>query len=203
MISRLLKDHPHSFGYSVSHTTRDIRAGEVNGQSYHFVSVPQFQSLMKNDAFVEHAVVHETYYGTSYSSVENVLRENRVCIMDLDLVGARALKDSSDFRCIVIFVAPPSFAELERRLRGRGTETESRIAKRLADGREWVTWAEDHKPFFDLYEVNDNLDECYDSFRRVVMASAFSPEKAASKKCVPILSEGDVNRMYGDVTVAE
>lgn len=173
LISRLIKEFPESFGYSVSHTTRQCRAGEVNGTSYHFVDTEAFKDLVSKGAFLEHAVVHDTWYGTSEESVRKVLAEDRVCFMDLDIIGAQNLKKHPTLRSMVVFVVPPSFEILENRLRARGTETEAKILKRLADGKEWVDWFQEHKEFFDFHCTNDNLDECYDQFRQAIMTSCF------------------------------
>lgn len=174
LISQLQKEFPNAFGYSVSHTTRGPRAGEADGMSYHFVTEPAFRDLVGKGQFIEHAVVHDTMYGTSERSVENVLSQNRVCLMDLDLVGAQNLRKHPTLRSLIVFVSPPSFEELESRLRGRGTETEERIAKRLRNGVKELEWFEQNKDFFDASFVNDNLDECYDKFREKVMTSAFA-----------------------------
>ena len=173
LINLLRTEFPKLFGYSVSHTTRPMRHGEEHGTSYNFVSTEEFQQLADRGEFLEHASVHDTCYGTSKSSVQRVLAEDRVCLMDLDLKGAESLKKNPSLRCIVIFVVAPSFSILESRLRGRGTETEEKIQKRLADGMTWVKWADEHKSYFATYLVNDELMTCYQAFRECVMTSAF------------------------------
>lgn len=173
LITRLIKEFPESFGYSVSHTTRQSRTGEVDGQSYHFVDTEAFKSLVAKGEFLEHAVVHDTWYGTSEASVRKVLEDDRVCFMDLDIVGAQSLKKHPSLRSMVVFVVPPSFQVLEDRLHARGTETEAKIQKRLADGKEWVQWFQEHTDFFDFHCTNDNLDKCYEEFRQAIMTSCF------------------------------
>ncbi|CUG91220.1 guanylate kinase, putative [Bodo saltans] len=173
LISRLIKEFPESFGYSVSHTTRQARAGEENGVSYHFVDTDNFKELVGKGEFLEHAVVHDTWYGTSEASVRKVLAEDRICFMDLDIVGAQNLKKHPTLRSMVVFVIPPSFEILEARLTARGTETQAKIQKRLADGKEWVQWFQDHKEFFDFHCTNDNLDSCYEDFRHAIMTACF------------------------------
>lgn len=173
LISRLISEYPNSFGYSVSHTTRSMRTGESDGSSYHFVTSDAFKQLVAKGEFLEHAVVHDTWYGTSETSVRKVLADDRVCFMDLDIVGAQNLRKHPTLRSLIVFVVPPSFEILEHRLRSRGTETESKIQKRLADGKEWVQWFEEHKDFFDFHFLNDNLDKCYSEFREAIMTTAF------------------------------
>jgi guanylate kinase len=173
LISMLMKEFPSDFGYSVSHTTRNIREGEEDGKSYHFVTAERFRELADKHEFLEHAIVHETCYGTSETSVRKVLSENRVCVMDLDIVGAQNLRKHPTLRSLVVFVIPPSFGILEERLRKRGTESDAKIQKRMADGEEWVKWYYEHQDFFDFSFVNDNLTECYDEFRKKIIPASF------------------------------
>lgn len=173
LITRLREEFPNAFGYSISHTTRAARAGEENGVSYHFVSTDDFNALAANNGFLEHAVVHDTCYGTSYGSVQAVLAEGRVCLMDLDIIGAKNLRTHPTLRTVVIFLMAPNFDVLEQRLRARGTETEEKIAKRLSDGAKWVEWTNDNREFYDHILVNDDLEQCYQQFRAGILRSAF------------------------------
>lgn len=173
LITRLREEFPDAFGYSISHTTRNMRAGEENGVSYHFVSNEEFKALADQNGFLEHAVVHDTSYGTSYGSVREVLDQGRVCLMDLDIVGAKNLRTHPTLRTVVVFLMAPNFSILEQRLRDRGTETEEKIAKRLVDGAKWVEWTLANKEFYDHILVNDNLDVCYKEFRAGILRSAF------------------------------
>jgi guanylate kinase len=182
LIARLTKEFPEAFGYSVSHTTRPMRAGEVDGQSYHFVTAELFRDLVAKGKFLEHAVVHDTYYGTSEDSVRAVLQKDRVCFMDLDIVGAQNLRKHPSLRSLVVFVVPPSFEVLERRLKNRGTESDEKIAKRLSDGKEWVRWFKQHQDFFDFSFLNDDLDTCYAEFRDAIMSSAFDMDVSTHYK---------------------
>lgn len=182
LIGRLIAEFPQSFGYSVSHTTRQARAGETDGSSYHFVSTEHFKDLVAEGNFLEHAVVHDTWYGTSETSVRKVLDEDRVCFMDLDIVGAQNLKKHPTLRSMVVFVVPPSFEILEARLRARGTETDAKIVKRLADGKEWVEWFHNNTNFFDFHCLNDDLDSCYESFRQAIMTNCFDMDVNAHSR---------------------
>lgn len=181
LITRLMKEFPTCFGYSVSHTTRPPRTGEVNGTSYHFVDDSTFKALVDQGAFVEHAMVHDTHYGTSFGSVNSVHDQNRVCVMDLDIVGATNLKKQPNLRTVVVFVEPPSMEELEKRLRGRGTETEERIQKRLRNAIDELQWFRDHPKFFDGALLNDDVDACYSKFRECVMSKCFTKPDAHAR----------------------
>jgi guanylate kinase len=173
LITRLMKEFPQCFGYSVSHTTRGKREGEVDGVNYHFTGAEQFAALIDEGKFIEHAIVHDTMYGTSIQSVENVHQKNQICVMDLDIVGAENLRKHPTLQSIVVFVEPPSMAELEKRLRGRGTETEDRILKRLRSAEKEMEWFNKNKEFFDGIFVNDDVEQCYKLFRERVMSKCF------------------------------
>ena len=112
-------------------------------------------------------------YGTSTTALKKVLSENKVCLMDLDLVGAQNLRKHPTLRSVVLFVSPPNFDVLEKRLRERGTETEDRITKRLKNAVAEVQWHQEHDSFFDGSLVNDDLDACYADFRKVVLENTF------------------------------
>ena len=181
LIGRLRKEFPGCFGYSVSHTTRGIRPGEVNGSSYHFVQPSEFLALIDSGEFIEHAIVHDTMYGTSTASVRSVLDRDQVCTMDLDIVGAQNLRKHPTLMPFVIFVQPPTLEECEKRLRNRGTETEERIEKRMCSAVKEVAWADAHRDFFDCMFINDDLEECYEEFREKVMSGCFAQPEDHSR----------------------
>jgi len=134
LIDMLKQEYPASFGFSVSHTTRQPRDGEKNDVHYHFVTVPQMEEDIKAGKFLEHANVHGNFYGTSIAAVEKVKKTGKICILDIDVQGCRACR-TVQLPGTYVFVSPPSLAELEKRLRGRGTETEEKIVKRLANAK--------------------------------------------------------------------
>ena len=156
LVGRVMEAHPGKFGFSVSHTTRDPRPGEENGVHYHFVSKDAALAEVAAGKFIEHAEVHGNIYGTSQAAVQSVLGEGKCCILDIDVQGARSVRKSG-LPALFVFVAPPSFAELEGRLRGRGTETEDKIAKRLANARGEMDAARE-PGLFDYILTNDDLD---------------------------------------------
>jgi guanylate kinase len=173
LIKRLMKEFPAGFGYSVSHTTRSPRVGEVDGVSYHFVTPAAFDDIIQSGKFLEHATVHNTSYGTSEMSVETVLKTNKVVSMDLDIKGAQRLRLNRRFRSYIVFVQAPSVAVLEQRLRDRGTETEDKLQTRLTNAKKELAWLAGNSAFFDAQFVNDDVDTCYAQFREKVVGACF------------------------------
>jgi guanylate kinase len=131
-IAKRLLEVRNDVGYSVSATTRAPRAGEVDGEAYHFLSTEQFERSVRNGEFAEYARVHGNMYGTLRREVERVVASNRNVVMDIDVQGA--MQFSASFPDAVrIFVLPPSGETLVARLKGRGTEDSATIATRLRD----------------------------------------------------------------------
>ena len=131
LVSRLVQRHPN-VRVSVSHTTRPPRAGEVNGQHYHFVSEEEFVRLAGEGAFLEHAQVFGNYYGTSYESVQSMCEQGYDVILEIDVQGAQQVRQALP-EALSIFILPPSLAVLEQRLRQRQTDSEEVIARRLSE----------------------------------------------------------------------
>lgn len=131
--------------FSVSCTTRKPRPGEVDGKDYHFVGRPEFERLVAAGEFIEHANVFGNLYGTRRSVVDAALAEGRDLIMEIDWQGARQVRERLP-EAVQIFILPPSRAELEKRLRGRGSDSAEVIARRLEESAlEMSHWAEyDH-----------------------------------------------------------
>ena len=165
LLSRLMAEYPNDFGFSVSHTTRKPRAGEENGVHYHFVDKPDMEAAIERGEFIEYARVHSNIYGTSIKGVEAVRAAGKTCLLDIDVQGAELVK-KTDLNAIFIFVAPPSYEELERRLRGRGTETEDKIQTRLKNAHTEMGYM-DKPGFFDCIIVNDDLDTAYGKLKAV------------------------------------
>mmetsp|Transcript_33980 Transcript_33980/g.62577 ORF Transcript_33980/g.62577 Transcript_33980/m.62577 type:complete len:636 (+) Transcript_33980:126-2033(+) len=158
LIELLQKHFPdNKFGFSVSHTTRKPREGEENGVHYNFSTVETMKKEIEAGKFVEYAEVHGNYYGTSVKSVESVQNQNLICLLDIDIQGAQNVKKSTlDAR--YLFVAPPSMEELEKRLRGRGTESEEAMQRRLANAQGEMDYGMGEGNF-DAVLVNNDLDE--------------------------------------------
>lgn len=157
LIKKLQALFPGKFGFSVSHTTRGPREGEENGVHYHFSDRETMQGEIDAGLFIEHADVHGNLYGTSKAAVETVVKEGKVCILDIDVQGAKSLFEQAAFAGTrFIFVHPPSLEELERRLRGRGTETEEKVQKRLANAVGEIEFS-NSADFFDQQFILDGL----------------------------------------------
>ncbi|KAI1293071.1 hypothetical protein EDD11_008518 [Mortierella claussenii] len=165
----LFQEYPSSFGFSVSHTTRGPRPGEENGVAYHFVAKETMNELIEQGRFLEHAVFSGNQYGTSIAAVQDVMDSEKVCILDIDLQGVRRVRESS-LEARYVFVRPKNLEILEARLRGRGTETEDAIQKRLAKARE--EWDYGHDPeHFDHVVVNVKLGQAYADLQEYVFRS--------------------------------
>ena len=146
------RNHPDIW-ISVSVTTRRPRPGEVDGLHYHFVDDEEFDRLVASDGLLEWAVVHRTArYGTPRAPVEETLAAGRPALLEIDLQGARQVRERMP-GALMVFLAPPSQAELERRLRGRGTEGPEEMARRLETAREEMA-AESE---FDVTIVNTDV----------------------------------------------
>lgn len=152
-LTRHLLDNLEDFTFSVSHTTRKPRHGEIDGREYHFVDRMRFQQLISEGAFAEWAEVHGNLYGTSVAEIERARAEGkRGIVFDVDYQGARQIK--AKLRDAVgVFILPPSMEELRRRLEGRGTEDRATIDKRY--DKAWIEI--EHYGFFDYLVVNDDL----------------------------------------------
>ena len=155
LVRHLMTKMELSLGFSVSATTRGPREGEVNGKDYHFLPPEDFAEKVKNGAFVEYEEVYEGLsYGTLCSEVEKLWRDGRTPLFDVDVVGGQTLKAVFGDSALSIFVMPPSLFALEARLRGRGTEDEAALEKRIAKAQQELEAAS----AFDLRLVNDDLD---------------------------------------------
>ena len=150
---------------SVSHTTRKPRAGEENGVHYHFVDSTQFRQLVDEDAFLEHADYGGNAYGTSWQAIERPLSEGRDVVLEIEVQGAEQVRNRREDACL-IFLLPPSLQILEDRLRGRGTDEEDVIQRRMA----LVDRELEAAKHFDFAIVNDDLEAAVEQVLEVVRA---------------------------------
>lgn len=158
VVRHLMSNPDLALGFSVSATTRAPRAGETDGHDYHFLTVEDFASRLADRAFVEHEEVYEGLsYGTLCSEVERLWTEGRTPLFDVDVVGGQTLKSVFGDSALSIFVMPPSIEALESRLRGRGTEDEASVQKRLGKAAQELEAA----PAFDVQLVNDDLETAF------------------------------------------
>jgi guanylate kinase len=167
LISALMTtDDPSPFAFSVSHTTRDPRPGEMDGCHYHFTTKEAFEAEIAAGKFIEHAYVHGNIYGTSFKAVEHVQKDNKCCVLDIDVQGARQVK-ASPLKAMIVFIAPPDVKTLEKRLRGRGTETEEQIRLRTANSLAEMESVKNERGLYDAVLTNDDFKECLEALRAV------------------------------------
>ena len=151
---RALLDARAQLVVSVSHTTRTARTHEVAGRDYNFVSIAEFERLIAQGAFLEHARVFDNHYGTGRAQVSAQLAAGRSVLLEIDWQGARQVRASVP-DCVSIFILPPSRAVLEQRLRARGTDSAAVIARRLADAAADMS----HCLEFDYAVINDRFEQ--------------------------------------------
>ncbi|OYV46446.1 MAG: guanylate kinase [Halothiobacillus sp. 20-53-49] len=159
---KALRSQMPDLGLSVSHTTRPMRLGEVDGQHYHFVRVPQFEALIKAHAFVEHARVFDNYYGTSKAAIQQVLARGQDLILEIDWQGAAQVR--ALFPAVrSIFILPPSLDALAERLATRAQDDAKVIARRLAEARREMQ----EYPQYDYLIINDDFSHALSQLRSI------------------------------------
>jgi len=167
LISALLKqgknESRRTMQVSVSHTTRDPRPGENNGEHYHFVSVENFKKQIKKNAFYEYAEVFGNYYGTSEAAIDAQLAQGIDVFLDIDWQGAQQVRMKNP-SVTTIFISPPSRQELENRLRGRGQDNEEVIASRMAQAQRECS----HFQEFDYIVINDDFEQALADLTTIV-----------------------------------
>ena len=157
-VCRALLERDPKLGLSVSHTTRKPRDGERDGVDYHFVDESAFEKLVDEDAFLEWARYAGRLYGTSWGAVAGPLAEGIDLLLEIEVQGATQVKERRDDACL-IFLLPPSMEVLELRLRGRGSDSQEEIARRLGEARGEIEIAR----IFDYAIVNDELERTIDA----------------------------------------
>ncbi|MFQ6082582.1 MAG: guanylate kinase [Candidatus Aminicenantia bacterium] len=152
-----------NISFSASHTTRPKRRSELEGKNYYFISEKEFKNMIANKEFLEWAIVHGNYYGTSKKEIEEKIKNGDV-LMDIDVQGARQIK--SKFKeAIFIFVLPPSFEELKRRMVTRGEEESFSIQKRLEIAKQEIKCYKD----FDYIIINDKLNKAVEELASIII----------------------------------
>jgi guanylate kinase len=177
-LTRMLLERCPELRFSVSHTTRPPRVGEVDGRDYHFVDRSQFLDLVAKDAFLEWAEVHGNLYGTSVAEIDRA-RAVSGCsgvLFDIDYQGARQIR-SKVGDVVTVFILPPSMRELERRLRGRASETEAVVQARFRVAKLEI----EQYALFDYLVLNEDLNRAFDELRSIVVA-----ERARRQRRAPL-----------------
>jgi len=165
VVNHLLSLHPE-FEFSVSAASRAPRGSERDGVEYYFISAQRFRELIGADAFVEYEEVYEDhFYGTLKSEVERIWSKGHVILFDVDVKGGVNLKKYFGDAAMSMFILPPSIDVLERRLRGRATDTEEEIRMRLGKARFEIEFARGR---FDVELVNDRLEDTFSEAERVI-----------------------------------
>ena len=175
-LTRMLIEQCPELRFSVSHTTRAPRDGEVDGRDYHFVDRARFGELVQSGAFLEWAEVHGNLYGTSVAEVERA-RAMPGCagmIFDIDYQGARQIRSKVD-DVVAVFILPPSMDELQRRLRGRASETEDAAVRRFAAAKREI----EHYALFDYLVVNDDVGRAFEELRAIAIGERARRQRRA------------------------
>ncbi len=178
LVDRLLEKDP-SFCFSVSVTTRERRKNEVEDVHYHFISEPEYDKLLREDAFLEHATVHGHRYGTLKQEVYDRLERGQNVLLDIDPQGARSVMEKEK-DCVSVFILPPSYRDLQVRLHTRNTEQPEEIQRRLDNARDEIR----QKNRYRYLIVNDDLEQAFEELLAIVRA-----EKQNSVRYFPIVEE--------------
>jgi guanylate kinase len=173
LVNALLQSEPN-LRLSVSHTTRARRPTESDGREYHFVSVPQFEALVRQGEFLEHARVFDNFYGTSGAFVEQQLAGGHDVLLEIDWNGARQVRQALP-ACVSVFILPPSRQALAERLAKRATDSSEVIARRLRDAAADMS----HYREFDYVVVNDDFAHAVADLRRILAGDA--PDLASDR----------------------
>jgi guanylate kinase len=175
LVHRLMADIPE-LKFSISYTTRKQRRTETDGMDYFFVTTEVFEQMVAAGEFLEHALVFDNYYGTSKTQVMQLLAQGHSVILEIDWQGAQQVRRNMP-ECESIFILPPSVAELQRRLRGRATDSEEVIARRYRDALADLS----HWDEFDYAVINDNLEQAIAELKAII-AGAGDPHRVAMRE---------------------
>lgn len=165
LLNRIMTELP-GLAFSISHTTRSSRQGEIHGKDYYFVDQPTFAAIrdQKPTGFLEYAEVHGNLYGTSVEEVTRLRQQGLDVVLDIDVQGAAQVQAHT--RPVTVFIAPPSLAELEKRLRQRGSESEASVVRRLENASKELGCIDR----YDYLLVNDQVDEAVAILRSIIIA---------------------------------
>ncbi|HKO94851.1 MAG TPA: guanylate kinase [Polyangiaceae bacterium] len=174
-LTNALRARVEGVNFSVSHTTRKPRSTEAHGREYYFVDPEEFRRLIQQDAFLEWALVHGNFYGTSRSEVERA-GGCRALLFDVDYQGARQIR-CAEPDAVTVFILPPDMATLEARLRGRASEDESAVQRRFQAAKVEIA----HYGFFDYVLVNDDLERAIQQLIAVLLAEECRRKRGAHR----------------------
>lgn len=171
VLSEVFKSHPE-LRLSISSITRNMREGEVQDGKYHFISRTEFEELIEQNMMLEHNLYMGNYYGTPKAPVDKAIEEDAEIFLEVDINGARNIKRIYP-DAVSIFIMPPSFCALKKRLSGRGTETEDQIKGRLRIALEEIKYAYE----YDYIVINDNLEKAVNDVISIVISNRSKKER--------------------------
>ena len=172
-LARMLMTWDASLKFSVSATTRAPRDGEVDGREYYFVSKDRFETYVRTSEMLEHAEVFGNLYGSPKAPVVQAMENGRDVLFDIDWQGGQQIKQAMRDDVVSIFILPPSIADLEARLRGRGQDSEGVIADRMAKSRSEIShWAE-----YDYVLINQDLETAFEELKSIVIAERLKRDR--------------------------
>jgi guanylate kinase len=163
-LTKKIKENNSGFKISISHTTRKPRPNEVNGKDYYFVSKQEFNSLIKNNKFFEHATIFENNYGTLKKPVLEMISSGTSVLFDIDWQGTQQLKKIKSLSLVTIFILPPDIKTLKKRLLNRHNDQEKLIEKRMKKFNEEIS----HWDEYDHVVINDDLNVCYEKILNII-----------------------------------
>jgi guanylate kinase len=175
----------HRLHFSVSYTTRQPRAGELDGRDYHFVGDEQFSRMVAEQEFAEWAVVHGNKYGTSVATVNRAIEQGIDCLFDIDYQGGQNIRRQWPQDSVLCFILPPSMPELERRLRQRATDSAEVIERRLVTARKELA----HYHEYDYLVVNDEIEKAFGELSAIYVAA----------RCARFRKEGFAQALLSEV----
>ena len=165
-LTRKIAANNSDFIISISHTTRKPRPTEINGKDYHFVSIEEFNALIKKNRFFEYASIFDNYYGTDKKTVIKFLSQGKNILFDIDWQGTQQLKKIKNLLLVTIFILPPNLQILKKRLLNRHQGQEKLIEKRMKKFNEELShWNE-----YNYVVVNDDLNTCYDKILNIIIS---------------------------------
>lgn len=164
-----IKNDIGEYYFSISTTTRPMREGETDGVEYHFVSMEEFKKDMENDFFLEHALVHGNYYGTSIKPIRKALEEGKLILCDIDVQGNSAINNRLGDITTSVFISPPSLSELQSRLINRATDEKNVIDARLKMAKREIQRVSE----YDFLIINDDFVEAADKLRQIALTARF------------------------------
>lgn len=173
---KALIDTEEQISVSVSHTTRAMRPGEVNGVDYHFVDKDEFTRMVGEGAFLEHAQVFDNFYGTGEASIRQQLAQGTDVILEIDWQGARQVRERFP-EAVSVFILPPTQTALRQRLKGRGQDSADIIERRMRDAKNEMS----HYPEYDYLVVNDVFDQALGELRAIVVSQRLRLEAQSQR----------------------